>query len=73
MTEEATQEQEKQEQEQEKEKETESNDFGQILAEFEQKDGGEETRKVPAVGEKVKGTILSIGRMRIPVAPAFLS
>jgi len=39
----------------------ESNDFGQILAEFEQKDGGEETRKVPAVGEKVKGTILSIG------------
>jgi small subunit ribosomal protein S1 len=37
-----------------------SSDFGQILAEFEQKDG-EETRKVPAVGEKVKGSILSIG------------
>jgi len=56
MTEQATQ-----EQEQEQEKEKENNDFGQILAEFEQKDGGEETRKVPAVGEKVKGTILSIG------------
>jgi small subunit ribosomal protein S1 len=38
-----------------------SQDFGEILAEFEQKDGGEETRKAPAVGEKVKGKILSIG------------
>lgn len=38
-----------------------SQDFGEILAEFEQKDGGEETRKAPAVGEKVKGQILSIG------------
>jgi small subunit ribosomal protein S1 len=38
-----------------------SQDFGEILAEFEHKDGGEETRKAPAVGEKVKGKILSIG------------
>jgi small subunit ribosomal protein S1 len=37
-----------------------SQDFGEILAEFEQKDS-EETRKAPAVGEKVKGKILSIG------------
>ena len=44
-----------------KEQETqETSDFGQILAEFEQKDS-EETRKAPAVGEKVKGIITQIG------------
>jgi small subunit ribosomal protein S1 len=45
-----------------KEQETqEASDFGQILAEFEHKENGEETRKAPAVGEKVKGIITQIG------------
>jgi len=35
-------------------------DFGRALAEFEQKES-EEQRKTPAVGEKVKGKVLSIG------------
>ena len=49
-----------------KEQQTEENtDFGQILAEFEEKgseeQGGETAAAEPAVGTKVKGRILSIG------------
>lgn len=37
-----------------------SKDFGTILAEFEQTESSEDQRKVPAVGEKVKGRVLSV-------------
>jgi small subunit ribosomal protein S1 len=66
MKEQETQEQETETQEQAaqeqavQQQESTNAEFGQILAEFEQKDS-EETRKAPAIGEKVKGTILSIG------------